>query len=357
MFNTFLEFEIVGNTGSNYLLAIIIFVALIVVLKIFQVVVLRRLKKAAKKTKTDLDDVLIKLVDKIKPPFYIFVALYIAIKLLMLSDFLSKLIDSLFIIVIAYQIIQALQKLIDYSVKKMLARSENDAESSNKQVVKSIGSIAKIILWAVAILIVLANLGINVTSLIAGLGIGGIAVALALQNVLGDVFSSFSIFVDKPFKVGDYIAIGEDRGIVEKIGIKTTRIKTLQGEELIVPNQELTNSRVHNFKKMERRRAAFNLGIVYDTSAEQLRKIPEIIKEIIDKEKVAEFNRCYFKEYGDFSLNFETVYYVTSPEYIDYINAQQSINLAIKERFEKEGIEFAYPTQTLLIQKDERSIS
>jgi len=183
------------------------------------------------------------------------------------------------------------------------------------------------------------------------LGIGGLAIAFALQNILEDMFSSFSIYFDRPFQIDDFIVIGDDMGIVKKIGIKSTRIQTLQGEELIISNKELTGKRIRNFKKMEKRRIVFKFGVVYETSTEKLKKIPGIIKDIMDRAELAEIDRVHFKEFGDFSLNFEVIYYIKSREYIDYMNTQQEMNFAIKERFEQEGIEMAYPTQTLYVNK------
>jgi small-conductance mechanosensitive channel len=200
-------------------------------------------------------------------------------------------------------------------------------------------------------MLVLSNLDINISSLVASLGIGGIAVALALQNVLGDMFSSFSIYADKPFRVGDFIVIGKDQGTVEKIGMKTTRIRTLQGEELVVSNKELTSTRVQNFKKMKRRRVLFQLGVVYGTKPEQLESISKIIKEIVDKIDGVDYDRCHFSTYGDFSLNFEVVFYVNSSDYADYMNKKEKANLAIYKRFAEEKIEFAYPTQTIFVNK------
>jgi small-conductance mechanosensitive channel len=203
----------------------------------------------------------------------------------------------------------------------------------------------------VAGIFIMSNLGFDVTSLVAGLGIGGIAVALALQSVLSDVFSSFSIYFDKPFQAGDFIIVGQHMGIVKHIGIKSTRIQTLQGEELIISNKELTSARVQNFKKMEKRRITFTFGVTYQTPVKKLKKIPEMVKEIVAKIELADLDRVHFRKYGDFSLNFEVVYYVKIPDYGKYMDTQQEINLALKERFEKEGIEFAYPTQTIFLNK------
>jgi len=211
----------------------------------------------------------------------------------------------------------------------------------------------KFVLWAVGILLILSNLGINVNSLVAGLGIGGLAISLALQSVLGDLFSSVSIAVDKPFEEGDFIVVGEHKGTVKKIGLKTTRVEALQGEEIVLSNTELTTARVQNFKKMHRRRVLFHIGVTYDTPIEKLKKVEDIIEEACGehKEKV-EFDRVHFQEFGDSNLIFEVVYYMQVSDYNVYMDTQESINFKILEEFEKEGIEMAYPTQTLYVKKD-----
>ncbi|MDD3160289.1 MAG: mechanosensitive ion channel family protein, partial [Candidatus ainarchaeum sp.] len=207
-------------------------------------------------------------------------------------------------------------------------------------------------IYAFAILFVLGNLGINITSLIAGLGIGGIAIALALQNVLTDIFSAITIYFDKPFQVGDYIVLDQgDMGIVQQIGLKSTRITTLHGHELVISNKELTQIRVNNYKKMTRRRVVFPLSVIYDTSNEKLEKIPNLIKNIFDQIEPATFDRCHFKSFGPYSLDFEIVYYMDVPDYYSYMDTLQKINLDIKKDFESEGIVFAYPSQTLYIEK------
>ena len=198
---------------------------------------------------------------------------------------------------------------------------------------------------------VLDNLGVKISAVVASLGIGGIAVALAAQTILGDLFSYFLILFDKPFEIGDFIIVGDKMGVVEYIGIKTTRIRALGGEQLIISNTDLTNSRVHNFKKMERRRVVFKLGVTYQTSAHNLKMIPQLIKGIIDKQVDATFDRGHFANYGDFSLNYEFVYYVTGPDHTKYMDIQQAINLSIFEAFATEKIEFAYPTQTLIVNR------
>jgi len=343
-------YELWSNTGYDYMLAIIIFIGTIFVLKIFQAIILIKLQKLAKKTKTEFDDVLIKIFRKIKPPFYLLVALYLGIKVLTFPEIVSKVIGVIFLVVVVYEIIQAITRVIDFFADKYKDRM-NGTEAMSQSMLRAMKVIAKIILWAIGLILILGNLGVDVTSLIAGLGIGGIAIALALQNILEDVFSSFSIYVDKPFRVGDYIQAGSDGGTVEKIGMKTTRLRTLNGEELVISNKELTNARVQNFRRMEKRRDSFELGVTYDTPPQKLESIADIIKEIIKSEKGLEFQRCKFKSFGDSALIFEVVYFVKDKNIDVYLNLKEQINLKIYKKFNEEKIEFAYPTQTVFINK------
>ena len=342
-----------NNTGYDYFLALLILIGSVIILKIFQVIVLSRLRKIAKKTKTDFDDVLIEAFSSVKPPFYFLVAIYLGVKVLVLPSLITIIIDFLFLIVIVYTVVVALQRIVDYFIRTMIVKNEDKSSDKkySESMLKALSMIIKVCLWVIALILVLSNLGINVTSLIASLGIGGIAIALALQGILSDMFSSFSIYIDKPFQIGDYITVGKDSGTVERIGLKSTRLRSLQGEELVISNQELTKARVSNFKRMEKRRVLVSLGVVYNTTQEQLRRIPGMVESIITKVDEVEYSRCHFKSYGDSSLNFELVYFVKTKEYSIYMDRKQEINLAIFEAFTKEKIEFAYPTQTVIVQK------
>ena len=213
--------------------------------------------------------------------------------------------------------------------------------------------IARLVLWATILLLILDNLGVDITALVAGLGIGGVAIALAVQNILGDLFASLSIVLDKPFVLGDFVIVGDLMGSVENIGIKTTRVRSLSGEQLVFSNNDLLTSRIRNFGRMQERRVVFKLGVTYQTPAEKLEGIPGIIREAIEARDKTRFDRSHFASYGDFSLDFETVYYVLSADYNLYMDIQQAINLAIFRRFADEGIEFAYPTQTLFLEKEQ----
>jgi small-conductance mechanosensitive channel len=192
-------------------------------------------------------------------------------------------------------------------------------------------------------------MGIDITALVAGLGVGGIAVALAAQNILGDLFASWSIVLDKPFLVGDFIIIDGYSGTVEHIGLKTTRLRSLTGEQLIFSNSDLLKCRIRNYKRMQERRIVFSFGVLYETPLEKLKEIPGIVKDIITSIENTRFDRAHFASYGNYSLNFEVVYYVLSSDYTVYMDIQQKINLALFEEFQKKDIVFAYPTQTIYV--------
>lgn len=336
---------------KDYLIALAVFGVAIGVIKIFKQLIITRLKKVTAKTRTDLDDLLIRIVTGIGWPFYLMLSLYLALQFIRPTDFIQKIMRWGIVVIITYYVVRAIQRLIDYATRKVIEKRQKEEEVSDSTVIDLLGKILKITLWVVALILILSNLGYNISTLIAGLGIGGVAIAFALQNILVDIFAAFSIYFDKPFQIGDFIIVGEDLGVVKKIGIKTTRIHTLHGEELVVSNRELTETRVHNYKKMERRRIVFSFGVKYETPTEKLKKIPSIIKGIIDKTELADIDRVHFKSFGDFSLNFEVVYYLRSSDYNKYMDTQQEINLAIKGQFEKQGIEMAYPTQTVYVNR------
>jgi len=347
----FLNYQIGSNYGYNYLMAVVSFIVFVVALLIFKSVIIYRLKKLAKKTKTKFDDNIINYINGLRWPFYVFLSLFVSLQFVTISASIDKFLNNIFIIFVVYYSVKFLQNIFDFAADNLKQKGKKEEAEHYSSVMEVLKKVVKGVLWAIAIIIVLSNFGYNVSTLAAGLGIGGIAIAFAFQAILGDIFASFSIYFDKPFKIGDFILIGNDMGTVKHIGIKTTRIQTLQGQELIVSNKELTETRVHNYKKMERRRISFTFGVEYDTKLKKLEKILEIVKEIFKKIKIADLDRVHFKQFGDFSLNFEVVYYVNKPDYLEYMDTQQEINFALKERFEKESIEFAFPTQTIYVNK------
>lgn len=339
-----------GNTFTQYVWALVLFVIFFVVFGLIQKLLLSRLKVWAKKTKTDIDDALLRIVGTIRPSFFTFIAFYVAVQSLELRGIMKMVIDAILIIWITYQVILAFQILIDYILEKKLFVG---GDKNRQSALRLLGNIGKGILWGMGILIILSNLGVNITSLIAGLGVGGVAVAFALQNILEDLFSSFTIYFDKPFEAGDFIVMGSVVGTVEHIGVKSTRVKSLQGEEIVVSNKELTNATIQNFKKMEKRRVSFSFGVTYETPTEKMREIPKIVEDIFMHLEEADFDRAHFKSFDDSALTYQVVYYVTSSDYGLYMDVQQEFNLKLKESFEEQGIDMAYPTQTLYVKKGE----
>ena len=352
---TFLNVTLYGNTVKIWLLALLVMAATMIVLRLLTGVVLQRLRAFAKKTKTDLDDLVADLLKRIKWFFLLAVALYAATFVLILSEVAKQVISTVTVIVLFTQAAIWGSGLISFWLERYKKRKlEGDAASVTT--FSALGFIAKLLLWSVVLLLVLDNLGVDITTLVAGLGVGGIALALAVQNILGDLFASLSIVLDKPFVIGDFIIVGDLLGTVENIGLKTTRVRSLSGEQLVFSNNDLLQSRIRNYKRMFERRILFSFGVTYQTAYEKLAAIPGMIREIIESHEQTRFDRAHFKEYGDFSLNFEVVYYVKNPDYNVYMDTQQDINLAIHRRFQKEGIEFAFPTQTLYVKSETAAV-
>ncbi|MDD4351833.1 MAG: mechanosensitive ion channel family protein [Candidatus Gracilibacteria bacterium] len=339
-----LSYELFGNPIKIYLIALGIFLSVVILFQFTQNIVIKRLKKFTKKTKSKIDDLMVDMLDRIGWPFYTTLGLFAASTYLELPQIISNVLIYTFIVIATWQAILILQKVVDHGTEKALRKA-----NSNKDIIRILSSFLKISLWIIAGILILSNLGYNVSSLIAGLGIGGIAIALAMQNILSDIFSSFSIYLDKPFQVDDFVVIGQHRGTVTKIGIKTTRIQSVQGEEIVFANKDLLNTVIQNFKKMARRKVVFLIGVTYQTKTSLLRKIPKLVKEIFANIKLADLERVHFKNFGDSNLQFEIAYFVNSQDYVAYLDTQQRVNLALKTAFEKEGISFAYPTQTVYV--------
>jgi len=345
----FLNFNFAGNSIKEYLIALGVFILVFLILRLFRIVGINKLKKLTQKTENGFDNSLIAVVESVGFLFYLIFSLYLASKFVVLPNLADKIIYYLFLAVLAYYLIKVVTSFIDYGSKKVIEKRKGG--ELDPHLVKIAAKVIKIIVWLVAVILILQNLGYNISTLVAGLGIGGIAIAFAIQNILGDIFASFSIYFDRPFEIGDFIIIGKDMGIVKKIGIKSTRLQTLQGEELVISNKELTSTRINNYKKMKKRRIVFSFGIAYETPNEKIKKVSGIVSNAIKEIDLASLDRVHFKKFGDFSLEFEVVYYLNSSDYNVYMDTQQRINLALKEKFEKEDIVFAYPTQTVYLQR------
>lgn len=210
-----------------------------------------------------------------------------------------------------------------------------------------LGFVLRAVTWTLVLLLALDNWGVNITALVAGLGVGGIAIALAVQNILGDLFASLSITLDRPFVVGDFVVVGDHKGTVESIGVKSTRLRSIDGEQIVLANADLLSSRLRNYGRMSERRVLATLGVAYETPRAKLKAIPDAVRKIVEATEGARFDRCHFSKFGDFALEIELVYYVLSPQYTRFMDIQQAVNFAVYEAFEVAGLEFAYPTQKL----------
>lgn len=337
-----------NNSIQNWLVAIAIIIVSIIGLRIINRIIYGRIKKIAEKTTTDLDDLVAESFRKIKSFFLLAISIYLGSLALTLPQTLSDIISKLVIIALLVQGAIWITGILTFWLERY-KKQKLQEDAASVTTFSALGFVGRLVIWSVILLLALDNLGVDITTLVAGLGIGGIAVALALQNILGDLFASLSIVLDKPFVIGDFIIIDNYLGTIEYIGLKTTRVRSLSGEQLIFSNNDLLKSRIRNFKRMYERRVVFTIGVTYQTPHEKLAKIPQMIREIIEAQSPVRFDRAHFKDYGNFSLNYEMVYWVLSPDYNTYMDIQQNINLALYKRFEGEGIEFAYPTQTLYV--------
>ena len=337
-----------GNNLKSWLIAIVVFVLAILVIKLLKHVIVNRLGKLAEKTTTEWDNNIVNAMNLTKFWFILLLAIFVASIPLSLPEKFHTIIKNAAIIAL---LIQAGIWLSDVIVNHLEQHRQKQLKINPAGVttLNAIGFLSKISLWIVVLLLSLNNLGINITALVAGLGVGGIAVALAVQNILGDLLASLSILLDKPFAVGDFLIIDDHMGSVENVGLKTTRLRSLSGEQLVFSNSDLLKSRIRNYGRMYERRVVFNIGVTYQTPRDMLKRIPDIIRQAIEAQKQVRFDRSHFKEYGNFSLNFETVYYVLAADYNKYMDIQQAINLIIHEKFEDLNIEFAYPTQTVFV--------
>jgi small-conductance mechanosensitive channel len=340
-----------GNSMKDYLVALNVFALTIVVLILVKMQVISRIEAFAKQSASTFDDALVSVMEPLGRNFYIFVASMLASMFLIISDTLNFWLGRIFFVIIAFYTVKVLQKLVSYGIEFLTKDKLAEDKNFDDSLLHLTGQAINILLWVIGLLVVMQNFGMNVTAILGGLGIGGIALAIAVQGVLGDFLASFSIFLDKPFKTGDFIVVGADRGTVQKIGMKSTRIKTLQGDELVIANQELISTRVNNYKKMERRRVVFNVGIPYTVSRKKLALVPQMLEEVIKAQEYAEFERAHFASFGEQALLFEVVYYMKVKGYEEYMDTQQSINLGILEVLEKNEIKVVPYIQRISMSK------
>ncbi len=342
--------EFAGNDVFSWSLAAIVATLLYLLLSLLFGLLKSNLQRFSKKSATVADDLLASTLDSTRRFSLLVVALWGGTRFLELGS-TERFVNLVVLAFVTLQIaIWANRAVSEYIAWYSATRRESDP--GKVSAVQGLSFVARLFIWAIAVLLVIDNLGYDVTALVAGLGIGGVAIALAVQNVLGDLFASLSIVMDKPFVVGDFIIVGDLLGEVEKVGIKTTRVRSLSGEQLIFSNSDLLNSRIRNFKRMYERRVPFTFGVIYQTTPDQLEAIPAMVKQIVEGISSTRFDRAHFKGFGASSYDFEVVYYVLSSDYTLYMDIQQQINLGICRGFLKQGIEFAYPTRTLFINRE-----
>jgi small-conductance mechanosensitive channel len=303
--------------------------------------------KWATKTKTSLDD---EILRNVRAPIFLLGILFglyyglvgIASLQAYAQDFATAFTVGQ-ILVVAFIITRIANVLISWYAEQRVKHEKN----VSNHILFILRKVLQVVVYVFALVIILGVLGQDLSGIVVGLGVGGIAIALAVQNILSDALTAFSIYFDRPFELGDFVVVGDYAGTVTKIGIISTRIQLLQGEELVISNKNLIATSVRNFKKLKRRRIVFNVKVTYDTSVEKLKKIPKLIAKILEETKMANLDRVHFRQLGDFSLDFEVVYYITTGDYNKYMDIQQQINYGILDEFEKEKIEMAYPTQKI----------
>ncbi len=336
--NSLLAWSVAGAVTFGMLLALLG----------LRAVVRRYHKKMLATEKTEIMEVPLEMMGRTTLPFFIILSVSMGLKSLSVSERTGEIFNSIITVALFWQ----MGVWLSAAVEGWLERKRRQSLASDRSLASSISIIvliARILIWALVLLLTLDNLGVNVTALVAGLGIGGIAVALAVQNVLGDLFASLSIALDKPFVVGDSLAVGDFVGSVEYIGIKSTRLRSVSGEQIIISNADLLGSRIRNFGRMAERRILFTLNLASETPADLIERIPQEIRRVVEAQKGTRFDRSHFSAYGAHSLDFETVYYVLTADYKRYMDIHQAINLEIFRTFERLHIAFASPTQKLYL--------
>ncbi|MBN8281286.1 MAG: mechanosensitive ion channel family protein, partial [Gammaproteobacteria bacterium] len=306
-----------------------------------------RLKAWATGTAGYADDVLVAVLEATRTWFIVAVALAAATAILPLPPDPARLVYRVIVVVVLLQV----AAWGHTAIGAILGRVTTTASGSTVTTATAIGFLVRVAFWSLLLLLLLDNLGFDVTAVVAGLGVGGIAVALALQNILGDLFASLAIALDKPVVYGDFVVIGDFMGTVERVGLKTTQLRSLSGEQIVIANGDLLSSRIRNYKRMQERRVVLGFGVTYETPPAALRRIPGLVKEIVTSQSPVRFDRAHLSGFGPSSLDFECVYFVLDPDFNLYMDVQQKIALALIERLAAEDVGFAYPTSRILLEQ------
>jgi small-conductance mechanosensitive channel len=345
--NTLLGMAFWGNSLLRWLLAVIIAVLLITVFRFLRKLMRGRVKGFAKRTKTNWDNFLVDIFEETRGYFLVILAIFVASFSLNLPAAVHLWLRNIAIIGSLLQIALWLNSSISFWLD--VYRKKENLDRNQSTLLAVLNYLLRLILYTVILMMVLANLDVNVSTLIAGLGITSLALALAVQNILSDLFASLSIVFDKPFEIGDFILVGAEMGTVETIGLRSTRVRSLTGERIVFANNDLLGSRIRNYRHQQARRIAFSFGVTYDTPLETLKEIPELVKAIVEMQIKTRFDRAHFKRLADYALEFEVVYHIAVPDYALYMDIQQAINLELMAQFAERGINFAYPTQAIIL--------
>ncbi len=306
----------------------------------------RRLTALAQRTRGRIDDVFAAALAGTRRFLIFLLAILIGLRTLDLSAGMETRLTQAWVIVIGIQIAIWLNRAINTWMEKVID-PDTDPALRNRATTTTMVFLLRVTVLLTVLLTVLANLGINITAFVASLGIGGVAIALALQTILSDLFASLSIGLDKPFEVGDFIIVDDLMGTVEYIGVKTTRLRSLSGEQLIRSNTELLKSAIHNYKRMSERRVVFGFSVAYETPIDQVGQLGDVVRDIINAQSPVRFDRAHFMKFGPSSLDFEVVYYVLSADYNLYMDIQQRINLELMKTCAARGVSFAIPSSVL----------
>lgn len=341
---------IAGNTLTAWAVSLAIALTVVAGLFLLRRFAVARIRALSLRTETGVDDLIADVLSRTRTFFIVAIGVNVAKDWLAIPAPWRGRLHTVIVLLFFLQV--ALWGTA--AAKFLLERYRTEKLKSDRGAASMIGALQFLVIllvWSVVALLALDNLGVNVTALVAGLGVGGIAIALAVQNILGDLFASLAIILDKPFVVGDFINVDDRVGTVEHIGLKTTRVRSISGEQIIFSNADLLGARIRNFGRMEERRIVFTLGVIYQTPRSDLERIPQLIRDAVTCEEHARFDRSHFSNYGASSIDFETVYYVNSADYGQYMDIQQRIYLRIHEAFENANVDFAYPTQTLFLSR------
>lgn len=338
-----------GITVQNWALSIAVALLAYLLMSLALRYAVSRMKAIADRTDNHVDDTLVEVLGDTNRVFLVLTAVLIGVGMLDLGGRWGARVGQLWFLTLALQFGLWLNKAIGIALRRYVSRHTSAGMTQVSASSTLMSWALRTVLWVIVLLAILSNLGVNITAFVASLGVGGIAIALAVQNILGDLFASLSIAVDKPFEVGDAIGVGSISGTVQHIGLKTTRLRSTSGEEIVISNTDLLKQVVKNYRRMQERRIAFNFGLSYDTTPEQVEAVQRSVRQLIEAREALRLDRVHFQSFGESALTFEVVYFVTTPNYGLYMDEQQRLNLEMMRTFARLGVQFAFPSRTVYI--------